>query len=135
MTMATYMVDAVALLRYLVDELPDAADEVFTRAEQGIDVLRAPDVQAAEALYQVENGAVIAGVKLQGDPRETLSRLVTNGPVEIASIGEHELSVFASEIDLYTMHDGLLTATHRVQNTKAIVSNDSAFASEDTVWD
>lgn len=133
--MATYMVDAVALLRYLVDELPDAADEVFTRAEKGIDVLRAPDVQIAEALYQIENGAVIAGVELQGDPRETLRRLVTNGPVEIASIGEHELAVFASEIDLYTMHDGLLAAVHRVQNTKAIVSNDSAFASEDTVWD
>lgn len=132
--MATYMVDAVALLRYLVDELPDGADEVFTRAEQGIDVLRAPDVQVAEALYQVENGGVVAGVKLQGDPRETLRRLVTNGPVEVASIGEHELAVFASEIGLYSMHDGLLAASHRVQNTKAIVTNDEEFSGEETVW-
>jgi len=132
--MATYMVDAVTLLRYLVDELPDGVDELFTRGERGIDVLKTPDVQVAEALYQVANGSVVAGVELQGDPRETLRRLVTNGPVEIASIGEHELAVFASEIDLYSMHDGLLAATHRVQNTKAIVTNDPAFASEDTVW-
>ncbi|PSQ45958.1 hypothetical protein BRD17_00345 [Halobacteriales archaeon SW_7_68_16] len=132
--MATYMVDAVALLRYLVDELPDDTDEVFTRGERGIDVLRALDVQVAEALYQIESGAVVAGVELQGDPRETLRRLVTNGPVEIASIREHELAVFASEIGLYSMHDGLLAATHRVQNTKAIVTNDPAFASEDTFW-
>jgi predicted nucleic acid-binding protein len=132
--MATYMIDAVALLRYLVDELPDGADDVFTRGERGIDVLQAPDVQVAEALFQVENGGVVAGVELQGDPRETLRQLVTNGPVEIAPIEEHELAVFASEIDLYSMHDGLLAATHRVQNTKAIVTNDPAFASEDTIW-
>lgn len=132
--MATYMVDAVAMLRYLVDELPDVADEVFSRAEQGIDVLLAPDVQIAEALYQVANGDVVAGIELQGNPRETLRRLVTNGPVEVTSIGEHELAVFASEIDLYTMHDGLLAATHRVQNTKAIVTNDGAFAGEEIVW-
>lgn len=132
--MAVYMADAVALLRYLVDELPDAADEVFKRAERGVDVLRAPDIQIAEALYQVEKGDRVAGIPLQGDPRDTLRRLVTNGPVDIASIGEHELAVFASEIDLYSMHDGLLAATHRVQNTKAIVTKDKAFAGEETVW-
>lgn len=133
--MATYLVDAVALLRYLVDELPAGADEVFTRAERGVDVLRAPDVQVAETLYQVANGGEVAGVQLQGDPRETLRRLVTNGPVEVASIGEHELAVFASDVGLYTMHDGLLAATHRVQNTTAIVTNDEELAGEETVWD
>lgn len=133
--MATYMVDAVALLRYLVDELPDAADEVFFRAEQGIDVLQTPDVQVAEALYQVANGGTVAGIELRGNPRETLRRLVTNGPVKVTSIGEHELAVFASEIDLYTMHDGLLASAHRVQNTKAVVTNDEAFAGEETIWE
>lgn len=32
------------------------------------------------------------------------------------------------------MHDGLLAATHRVQNTKAIVTKDEAFADEETLW-
>lgn len=132
--MATYLLDAVALLRYLVDKLPDKADEVFFRAEQGVDVLQAPDVQVAEVLYQVANGGVVAGIQLQDDPQETLRRLVTNGPVGVTSIGERELAVFASEIDLYSMHDGLLAAAHRVQNTKAIVTNDEAFAKEETVW-
>jgi predicted nucleic acid-binding protein len=132
--MASYMVDAVALLRYLVDELPSGADEVFERAEQGLDVLYAPDVQIAEALYQIEKGDRVADITLEGDPRDTLRRLVTNGPVEVVSIGEHELAVFASEIGLYSMHDGLLAVTHRVQNTKAIVTKDPAFAGEETVW-
>ena len=132
--MATYMVDTVALLRYLVDELPDSADEVFTRGERGIDVLQTPDVQVAETLHRAENGGVVADAELHGDPRETLRRLVTNGPVEIAPIGAHELAAFASEIDRYSMYDGPLATTHRVQNTKAILTNDPAFASEDTVW-
>jgi predicted nucleic acid-binding protein len=132
--MATYLVDAVALLRYLVDELPDGADEVFTRGEQGVDVLRAPDVQVAEVLYQVANGGVVAGVDLQGTPDETFRRLVTNGPVDVAGIGELELRVYASEIGLYSMHDGLLAATNRVQDTDAVITNDDAFADLDTVW-
>lgn len=67
--MAAYMIDAVALLRYLVDELPAGANEVFDRAERGIDILRAPDVQVAEALYQVSNVGVVAGIELQGPSR------------------------------------------------------------------
>lgn len=132
--MAAYMVDAVAMLRYLVDELPAGADEVFVRAERGIDVALAPDVQLAEVLYQVSSGGVVAGVELRGSPNETLRQLVTNGPVEIAPIGEHELAVFGSEIGHYSMHDGLLVATHRVRGTEALVTNDEALAAEETIW-
>lgn len=132
--MAAYTVDAVAMLRYLVDELPAAANDVFERAEQGIDVLSAPDVQLAEVLYHVSGGGEIAGVELVGSPNEVLRRLVTSGPVEVATIGEHELAVFASEIDLYPMHDGLLVATHRVQGTDAIVTKDKDLSGESTVW-
>ncbi|MEF8937571.1 MAG: hypothetical protein V5A32_06410 [Halovenus sp.] len=34
--MTRYTVDGVAMGRYLVDHLPDAADEVFERAEKGM---------------------------------------------------------------------------------------------------
>lgn len=133
--MATYLVDAVAMLRYLVDELPAAASEVFERAEDGVDTLYAPDIQLAEVLYQVGHGAEVAGVPLQGDPRETLRLLVRNGPVEVASIGERELGVYASEVGRYTMHDGLFVATHRVLGTDGIVSKDREFTDEPVIWD
>jgi len=132
--MTVYMADAVALLRYLVDELPVRADEIFTRAEQGIDVVRAPDTQLAEALYQVAHGGDVAGIELQGTPGETFQRLVTNGPVGVATIGETELTVFTSLLDLYSMDDALLVAAHRAQNSEAIISKDSEFAGETTVW-
>lgn len=133
--MASYTVDAVALLRYLVDELPPGANEVFERAEQGVDVLSAPDGQLAEALYQASSGGVVAGLELTGSANEVLRRLVTNGPVGVASIGEHELAIYASELDLYSMHDALLAASHRVRGTDAIVTNDEVFAAESTVWE
>jgi len=38
------------MARYLVDQLPAAADEVFERAEQGVDVIEAPTVAVSEAI-------------------------------------------------------------------------------------
>ena len=133
--MTRYLADAVSMLRYLVDELPAGADEAFSRAEEGVDVLLAPDVQLTEVLYQVSRGGVVAGIELDGSPNETLRRLVTNGPVQVAPIEEHELAVYASVTDLYTMHDGLLAAAHRVQGTDAIITKDEAFDGEDTLWE
>jgi len=132
-----YVADAVAMLRYLVDALPSNADTVFGRAEQGIDVVRAPDVQLAEVVYQVTRGSVVAGVKLRGTPREALRGLVANGPIDVAPIGEHELTVYASLADSYSMPDGLLVAAHRALDTDGVVSNDRALASADvrTIWD
>lgn len=132
--MATYLTDAVAMLRYLVDALPAGADEAFGRAEEGIDVIRAPDVQLAEVLYQVARGRTVAEVKLRGTPNEALRGLVTEGPIDVASIDEHVLAVYGSIADQYTMHDGLLVATHRVRGTDRIISKDEAFGDLETVW-
>lgn len=134
--MTAYTADAVAMLRYLVDRLPAAADEVFTRAERGIDSIEAPDVALAEVLTVVGGGDTVADVPLQMTPNEALRRLVPNGPVGVAPVGEHELSVFASQVELYTMHDGLIAASHKVNGTDAIVSKDEAFDDTglSTVW-
>lgn len=124
------------MLRYLVDRLPDAADEVFIRAERGVDSVEAPDVVLAEVLTVVDGGDSVAGVPLRMTPNEALRRLVTNGPVGVAPVGEHELAVFASHLDLYTMHDGLIAASHSVRGADAVVSKDEAFddAGLPTVW-
>lgn len=136
--MTAYTADAVAMMRYLAGVLPGPAREIFDRAERGIDAVEAPDVALAEVLTLVGgDGVEVAGERIGMNPNEALRRLVVNGPVSVASIGEHELAVFASEVDLYTMHDGLIAATHRVHGTEAIVSKDEAFrdAGLDTVWD
>lgn len=132
--MALYLADAVGLLRYLVDALPPAADRAFVRAEDGLDVIRAPDVQLAEVLYQVGRGQTEIGVSLQGTATGALDRLVTNGPVDVAPVDEPALAVYGSLADQYSMHDGLLVACHRVLETDGIISKDSAFTGLPTVW-
>lgn len=42
---------------------------------------------------------------------------------------------FGSFLDQHTLHDALLVANHRVRGTEVIVTNDTAMASESTVWE
>jgi predicted nucleic acid-binding protein len=129
-----YTVDGVAMARYLVDQLPPAADEVFERAEQGADVIEAPTVAVSEAIWTAVNKGKIAGVEVGTTPNAVLRGLVNDGPVQVAPTDEQDLAVYGSLIDHHSLHDALLIANHRVRGTEAIVTNDEEFASENTVW-
>ena len=129
-----YTVDGVAMARYLVDQLPPAADGVFERAEQGADVIEAPTVAVSEAIWTAVNKRKIAGVEVDTTPNAVLRGLVNDGPVQVASTDEQDLAVYGSLIDHHSLHDALLVANHRVRGTEAIVTNDEEFAAENTVW-
>ncbi|GAA0274719.1 hypothetical protein [Halobacterium noricense] len=132
--MTRYTVDGVAMARYLVDQLPPAADDVFQRAEQGIDVIEAPTVAVSEAIWTAANKGTIADVAVDTTPNAVLRGLVNDGPVQLAPTDEQDLAVYGSLIDHHTLHDALLIANHRVRGTEAIVTADEAFAAEDTIW-
>ena len=132
--MTRYTVDGVAMARYLVDRLPPAADEIFERAEQGVDVVEAPTVAVSEAIWTAVNKSQIAGVEVDTTANAVLRGLVNDGPVRVAPADEQDLAVYGSLVDHYTVHDALLIANHRVRGTEAIVTNDEAFASEPPVW-
>lgn len=132
--MTTFTVDGVAMARYLVDSLPEAADHVFRRAERGVDVLEAPPTAVAEAIWTAVNEGSIAGGAVEASPNAVLRGLVHDGPVRVAPTDAQDLAVFGSLVDHHTLHDALLLANHRVRGTDAIVTNDEAFAAEETVW-
>ncbi|MFB6129122.1 MAG: hypothetical protein ABEJ47_05090 [Halorhabdus sp.] len=132
--MTRYTVDGVAMARYLVDRLPPAADDVFRRSEDGIDVIEAPTVAVSEAIWTAVNKGEIAGVEVDTTPNAVLRGLVNDGPVQIAPADEQDLAVYGSLIGHHTLHDALVIANHRVRGTQAIVTDDDAFAAEDTVW-
>jgi len=133
--MTRYTADAVAMSRYLVDELPPAANKIFERAENGLDVLEAPSVTVGEAVYAVVKKGDIAGISVDTTPNAVLRGLVNDGPIQVVSADEQDLAVFGSLVDHHTLHDALLIANHRVRGTDAIVTRDGAFAGETTVWD
>jgi predicted nucleic acid-binding protein len=129
-----YTVDGVAMARYLVDQLPPAADEVFERAEDGVDVLEAPSVAVSEAFWTAVKKEKIAGMAVDTTPNAVLRGLVHDGPVQVSPADEQDLAVYGRLIDHHTMHDALLIANHRVRGTEAIVTKDSEFVGETTVW-
>ena len=122
------------MARYLVDQLPPAADEAFERAERGIDVIEAPTVTVSEAIWTAVNKNTIAGITVETTPNAVLRGLVNDGPVRIAPTDDQDLAVYGSLIDHHTLHDALLIANHRVRGTEAIITNDENFTSEETVW-
>jgi predicted nucleic acid-binding protein len=132
--MTRYTVDGVAMARYLVDRLPPAADEVFQRGEQGVDVLEAPSVTVSEAIWSAVKKGDIAGIEVDTTPNAVLRGLVYDGPVQIAPTDEQDLAVFGGLIDQHTLHDALLIANHRVRGTEALVTTDEEFEGEKTVW-
>lgn len=122
------------MARYLVDRLPSAADDVFARAEQGIDVIEAPTVAVSEAIWTAANKGKIAGVAVETTPNAVLRGLVNDGPVQVSPANEQDLAVYGSLIDHHSLHDALIVANHRVRGTEAIITKDTEFGNETTVW-
>lgn len=135
--MATYTADAVSLLAYLVDALPQQADEVFAEAEAGETVIQAASTAVAEALYSVSRDKDVRGVTLTGAPEEARQALVGNGPVSVAPVDDEELVEYAQVVDEFSVHDAMIVATHRAQRTDAIITTDGVIgdAGFRTIWD
>lgn len=134
--MATYTADAVSLLAYLVDALPRAADLVFAEAEAGETVIHAPSTALAEVLYSVSRDKDVRGVTLTGTPQQARQALVGNGPISVAAVDAPALIEYAEVVDGFSIHDGLIVATHRAKRTDRIITTDGAIdaAGYDTLW-
>jgi hypothetical protein len=135
--MAAYTADAVSLLCYLVDALPQRADQVFAEAEAGELVMEAPSTALAEVLYSVSRDKEVRGITLTGSPEDAREALVGSGPVSVAPVDDPELVEYAAVVDEFSIHDGLIVASHRARDTDAIITTDGAIndAEYSTLWD
>jgi len=133
---STYTADAVALLVYLVDSLPDRADRAFAEAEAGESVIQAPSTALAEVIYAVSRDKTVRGVRLAGTPEETRQALLSNGPVSSAPLAEAELAEYVRVVEEFNIHDGLIVASHYARGTDAVISSDTAIqdAGVATIW-
>ncbi|PSP76158.1 hypothetical protein BRC81_13460 [Halobacteriales archaeon QS_1_68_20] len=134
--MASYTVDAVALLVYLVDALPERADAIFAEAEAGETVISTPSTALAEVLYSVSRDKNVGGITLTGTPEDARRALTTDGPVSVAPVGEAELAEYAHLVEEFSIHDTFVVASHVAQETEAIVTTEGVLgdAGFETVW-
>lgn len=135
--MESYTADAVSMLVYLVDALPEEADRIFAAAEAGEAVIQAPSTALAEVLYSVGHDKSVRGVSLTGTPEDARRALVETGPVSVAPIDDAELIEYAQVESEFSIHDGLIVASHRTRETTAIITTDSVIADADypTIWE
>ena len=135
--MATFTADAVSLLTYLVDALPKGADQAFAEAEAGETVIQTPSIALAEVLYSVSRDKDIRGITLTGTPEDARQALVGNGPVSVAPVDDAEVVEYTRLVDEFSIHDGLIVASHRARDTDAILTTDGAIrdAGYETVWE
>jgi predicted nucleic acid-binding protein len=134
---ATYTADAVALLNYLVDSLPRRADRIFAEAEAGETVIQAPSTALAEVLYAVAHDTNVRGITLAGTPEATRQALVGEGPIALAPVDDAELVEYTGIVDEFSIHAGMIVASHRAQETDAIITSDEVIRESEvkTVWD
>lgn len=66
-----YVADTVALARYLEDNLPKRANEVFAKAETGTATILVPDIVIGEFIYIGLKGRLKVS-----DPRATIAELL-----------------------------------------------------------
>ena len=132
--MVRYTADAVALLVYLVDALPRRADQLFAEAEAGETVIEAPSTALAEALYSVSRDTDVRGVTVSSE--DARQALVSNGPIAVADMGDEEIAEYTQVVNEFSIHDGLVVASHRVAGTEAVITTDGVIneAGVDTVW-
>lgn len=133
--MRSYTADAVSLLVYLVDALPEQADRVFAEAEAGETMTETPPTALAEALYSVSRDKDLRGITLQGTPGDARRALVEGGPVSLAPTDDG-LTEYARIIDRFGIHDAFVVASHRNRGTDAVVTTDGVIrdAGVETVW-
>ena len=135
--MTTYTADAVALLVYLIDSLPETADRVFVEAEAGETIIQAPSTALAEVFYALSRDKDVRGVRLDGSPEEARRALVANGPVSVSPVAEQELVEYVRVIDDFNIHDGLIVASHYARGTETVITSDRVIrdAGVPTIWD
>ena len=135
--MDSYTVDASAVLVYLVDALPSAAADVFSRAEAGEAVLELPAMAAVETLYRAAKGVSVRGTRLSVDPADLRAGLDTFLPVTVVDDRDPLLGELVPLVDPFPnqMHDAMILASHRDRDTDAVVTADDTRADHaETIW-
>ena len=128
-----YVVDTVAFIRYLTDELPSKADAVFKDAEKGKVQLLLPHIAIGEFIY-ISMKNRLKTINSEALIREVLLTVETAGyitPVDMDMIAwEHFL-----ELEIPELHDRMICAIATSKNALVISPDEEIGRHIETVWD
>jgi len=132
-----YTVDAIALLCYLADRLPQKVDEIFKRAEDEEVLLVVPSIVLGEALFTLLKGREVFGIKIPLEKLTTfLDVLETSRTVQLVDLTVEGWRLVTT-ISLPELHDRMIVSTHTISNSRAILTDDqeiSDLPKVKTIW-
>jgi len=129
-----YVADTMALARYLEDNLPKRANEVFEKAEAGTATILVPDIVIAEFIYIGLKGRLKVS-----DPRATvaelLSELQSSQFLRPVGMSSEAWEVFIDS-RVPELHDRLIYSTAVSNEAEAIITNDPEIIASayPTIW-
>lgn len=117
----SYVVDTVAFVKYLQDELPPAADKIFKSAERGEEVLLMPHIVLGEFIYlslknRLKVESPLAAVT------EVLSLVETSSYLRTVDMDARSWEEFI-ELKVPELHDRMICAVAKAKNLAVITSD------------
>ena len=133
--MIGFVIDTVALVRYLEDRLPKAAQAAFRAAEAGRARLFLPQIALGEFIYIALRGKV-DGALSSATIQETVQQVLGSSFISVEGFPESGWEIMIG-LQIPELHDRIIAADALARGF-ALVSNDPAFDTVDglaVVWD
>lgn len=128
------VLDTVALVRHLEDDLPPAADRVFSEAERGDARLFLPEIALGEFLDVARRGRIRAP-NVRGLIDEVVGQISASAYLTLVSLPAAGWETFL-DLEIPELHDRMIAAD-AVHRGLPLVTNDPAFRDVPglrTVW-
>jgi predicted nucleic acid-binding protein len=130
-----FVIDTVALVRYLEDRLPRAAQAAFRSAEAGRSRLYLPQIALAEFVYIALRGKVDDALS-SSSIQETVQQVLGSSFISVEGFPESGWEILLS-LKVPELHDRMVAAESLARGL-SVVSNDPSFESVSgltVVWD
>lgn len=133
--MNRYTLDAVGVLRYAVGDLPDEVLEIFKESATGNAAIQVPVIAVIEAIYKFDKRDTVSGVELSRPAEDVLDLVSEEMPVTVVETSTTDIRILARDISDYSIHDAMVVASHKANETDAIITTDKTIQDRvPTVW-
>lgn len=126
--MKSFIVDTVAFLAYLSDNLPTKADELFKKAEKKQLKLLLPSIALGETLYTIYKGKEIFGTEIPLEKIELIFQILEEEEIiQLTNLDIPAWRIF-NGINTSELHDRMIISSFYQHKASAILTNDKEIA-------